>query len=586
MKKQLLLSTLLLANINSVFAESKVLVLDGNSDYLNLSSHSTNLIFSSPATIEFWLKPNFDHKTSSLGGTIWSISDGNALGFGERFEIRYGQTSTTVSNERISIVHARNATQTIYSLLDTGTYTNEWHHYTITCSGTAWTLYVDGVLQTLVLASASSSFAGDYGESFSPETYTNIGIRQLSTTEYDLNGSLDEIRLWNVVKNQNEIQASYNLSLLGNETNLVGYWNFDDNTANDVTANNYDATFVGNSAIQTDTEIFPEPGYNLLEPVNGDTVGTLNIKFDWSNAPTDSFALGSQIFYKLEVGFDSSFATGSGANFLNADSLTNSEYETDYVATLQSILTYLDTLIDTTTSINFPKYTNQTNGFVYPAIPLYWRVLAFAGSDSLSANQTGFFNYKLGTFDLFAPFDSTNYQTAPDSISFSWEQVGSSVNTAYVLFLAKTLSFEDYFVLPVADTNASQSDVVYDFSEADTLAEGNYYWLVVAVTGLVGGTDYEVELSKQILYFSIGDTTTVIPDVVNDLKIEATATSIQLTWTAVTNATSYNVYKSGSPNEIYLTTNLIGNTATNSYTIDTSSGVLTGGYFVVTSVSN
>ena len=46
-----------------------------------------------------------------------------------------------------------------------------------------------------------------------------------------------------------EIQASMDSTLTGNEDGLVGYWNFDDGTAKDLTANGNDGEFKGDAKV-------------------------------------------------------------------------------------------------------------------------------------------------------------------------------------------------------------------------------------------------------------------------------------------------------------------------------------------------
>ena len=49
-------------------------------------------------------------------------------------------------------------------------------------------------------------------------------------------GCLDELKIWNVVRTPSQIQSGLYSKLTGTESGLVGYWNFDDETANDLTA--------------------------------------------------------------------------------------------------------------------------------------------------------------------------------------------------------------------------------------------------------------------------------------------------------------------------------------------------------------
>jgi len=62
-------------------------------------------------------------------------------------------------------------------------------------------------------------------------------------------GVIDEVRLWNVARTEAELQSTMNSALSGNEEGLVGYWNFDDGTAKDLTTNENGGEFQGNTKI-------------------------------------------------------------------------------------------------------------------------------------------------------------------------------------------------------------------------------------------------------------------------------------------------------------------------------------------------
>jgi len=73
-----------------------------------------------------------------------------------------------------------------------------------------------------------------------------IGFR---TDKFWFSGVMDEIRIWNFARTQEEIQGTMNTTLTGNEKGLVGYWNFDDGTANDLSPNGNDGTLFGDAHI-------------------------------------------------------------------------------------------------------------------------------------------------------------------------------------------------------------------------------------------------------------------------------------------------------------------------------------------------
>ena len=51
------------------------------------------------------------------------------------------------------------------------------------------------------------------------------------------NGWIDEVRIWNCVRTEKQLRTTMNKPLTGISPNMVGYWNFDDATAIDLTAN-------------------------------------------------------------------------------------------------------------------------------------------------------------------------------------------------------------------------------------------------------------------------------------------------------------------------------------------------------------
>jgi hypothetical protein len=65
----------------------------------------------------------------------------------------------------------------------------------------------------------------------------------------DCSGEIDELRIWNIARTQEEIKASMHTTLKGDDAGLIGYWNFDNGTAKDRSNNRHDGTLIGNAAI-------------------------------------------------------------------------------------------------------------------------------------------------------------------------------------------------------------------------------------------------------------------------------------------------------------------------------------------------
>jgi hypothetical protein len=117
----------------------------------------------------------------------------------------------------------------------------QWHHVAATrdASGNVL-LYIDGIqdgsgVDTLAFLN----------------TNTSIGERTLGN-DGSFEGDMDEVRIWNLVRSQGDIQSTMNQELIGTESGLIAYYNFNqgipggDNTSitilNDSTSNGYNGT--------------------------------------------------------------------------------------------------------------------------------------------------------------------------------------------------------------------------------------------------------------------------------------------------------------------------------------------------------
>ncbi|HBK23231.1 MAG TPA: hypothetical protein DDZ60_12190, partial [Planktothrix sp. UBA10369] len=76
-------------------------------------------------------------------------------------------------------------------------------------------------------------------------------------------GYIDEVRIWNIVRTEQQIQESFNKLLTGKEPNLVGYWrlsNISGNKVTDLTGNGLDGIIHGNPTSQLiDNPLFTTP---------------------------------------------------------------------------------------------------------------------------------------------------------------------------------------------------------------------------------------------------------------------------------------------------------------------------------------
>ena len=84
-----------------------------------------------------------------------------------------------------------------------------WHHVTVTTTGSAWALYIDGTPETLVVGAGSNT--GQWFNDLLAGTHVvRLGRMQWNTsTNYYLNGNMDEVRVSSVARSASWIATEY-----------------------------------------------------------------------------------------------------------------------------------------------------------------------------------------------------------------------------------------------------------------------------------------------------------------------------------------------------------------------------------------
>ncbi len=128
------------------------------------------------------------------------------------------------------------STQTASGLITVG----EWHHVAAVMDRVAGTLrvLVDGVQQASI-----TNLRKNPASSNANPLYLGTSV-EASSNHASLVGSMDEIRVWNVARGNEDIVATMNAQLVGNEVGLVAYIKADEDggdVAADGTGNGHDA---------------------------------------------------------------------------------------------------------------------------------------------------------------------------------------------------------------------------------------------------------------------------------------------------------------------------------------------------------
>jgi gliding motility-associated-like protein len=228
------------------------LEFDGD-DYIQGSASGSSLDVSGNNTITMnaWIKPN----ANSNGGTIFSYWPNGLNGSVitncsypnvpvHQYMLKLGSNNTiyflgSACNVNVNQFEQGEANVTVETLSP-----SEWHYVSMTYDTQTIKLYIDGNL------SYTHIVTGTFDQYNLGEYY----IGSDNGTDR-IEGHLDNINIWNTALSQSEIQNYMNCPPTGNESGLVGYWNFEEGsgtTALDITANGNNGTING-AAYSTDT---------------------------------------------------------------------------------------------------------------------------------------------------------------------------------------------------------------------------------------------------------------------------------------------------------------------------------------------
>lgn len=197
--------------------EGRGLMLNGTNSYLKLNSGSSVVADKeTDYTIELWFKGDKGNRDATLlasgraDGTDWGGSENLFfLGF-ENGELTY-----------------RNNGQTLKASGDW--LDNNWHHVAVSANRMTdrIQLYTDGMLNIYAPATEYGQIAAGYiytGVTPVAENGTNVNVEKY------WNGSLDDVRFWNLYKNEKAVATGMNRKLDGKEMGLMGYYPFEKHT--------------------------------------------------------------------------------------------------------------------------------------------------------------------------------------------------------------------------------------------------------------------------------------------------------------------------------------------------------------------
>jgi len=381
-----------------------------------------------------------------------------------------------------------------------------WTHVAGTYDGSKLCLYINGNLVS------QSAYSSDIGAG---ATGLYIGGH---TSQY-FNGLIDEVRLWNVVRSQGQIQASMNQILTGSETGLVGYWPMDADYTTDAglkavadkTANHNDLL------VQYDAKLvaFPQgvqPQLPISIPTYSDWYAVTGIKFssglNISGWPTPTISMLTKPSGMVLTG-DSLFWTPQAYQskwnevFMQANNNSNSRNKRFWV--------YVDQLTKAQNQISLDvSYTGNLGGMGKYAKGLYYKSLNglysanFSLVDRLTQKFAGcLYNYGDSAFvpiDVFTTVSSRfpGFTAFRNTLVDSNEKNRMGVQVVQTIHSSTATNDDKYAILEYQVTNQSGTTI------PDLFAQLTADFDIGVSSNNLGG--YDPTLKLTYLYESGGAT--------------------------------------------------------------------------------
>ena len=214
MKKYILVIIVL---ISFLFCDDHSINFDGQNDFVIIPDNAA-LDLTNNYTLEAWI---FPESFSWLAGIISKYQTSAANGYMLRLTSQAPYTGLGF-DEKITNTGVLSA--------------NQWHHIAAVNDNGQRRLYINGSL-TSISGSALSVIPNS----------DPIRLGSDYSSRY-FDGRIDEVRIWNIARNLEEIISSMDSSLTGQENGLLAYYNFDEGSGiilNDLTGNGHNGTVVG-----------------------------------------------------------------------------------------------------------------------------------------------------------------------------------------------------------------------------------------------------------------------------------------------------------------------------------------------------
>ncbi len=396
------------------------LSLDGIDDFIDIPDKvATVLGNNSNLTMEAWIKPDYINQTQSLA-SLFSIN----TNFGFNTILITIDNATSELAGKIRVLDGTN-NQNNYDIVSPKLTNNEWVHIAYTLNGITGTLYFNGEkigqhTQTRALATTDYwSFGQEYDAGKSKGNFAKVVV--------------DELRIWNDARTQDEIRTNMFQKLNGDESGLVYYLPLDETVAtsasNKSSRVNDDTIIVGNAEWVSETHPYG-------------TVITGNEGWRMMSVPVSGVSYGEILDTLWTQGFTGADKTNGNSNVLvwdeSSKAFNSISNATDMPAAGSGFITYVydDDNYDDSPD-GFPKVirtdSTQYSGTISPT-------LTFTDSGNLASDGWNLVGNPYGAtidWDASSGMTSTNL----DASFYVWSDSASGGTGAYLSWNGSTGTF-------------------------------------------------------------------------------------------------------------------------------------------------
>ncbi|MEM5539755.1 LamG-like jellyroll fold domain-containing protein [Olleya sp. AS48] len=387
---------------------------------------------------------------------------------------------------------------------------NTWYHVVVSYDYATQTLklYKDGIL----IDSNNNVPA--------PINGNDIHIGSYNDASNLFNGSIDEVRIWNVVRTEEQINGSKNCELQGDETGLIAYYNFNEGldanenaaftTLNDATINTNNGSLT-NFALTGNTSNWlagsPIVSGSIV-PSEASVSSPVNYTQNDSATPLTATlgANGSELlWYTAETGgvgsaiapTPSTMTTGSTSYWVTSANANGCESErTEIVVNVLEPATHLNfDGIDDYVNINIGTFTTQNFNYTHE----FWFKTTSANSTIFNFSDTGMPNS--------GGFNKTIYLQNGNLVSYVYNNTEN--------YITSTATFNDnnwHHVTEIVTFSERRLYVDGTLIGTDTsFSNQNFGYIVLGASNLTPGVYFEGEIDEVRIWntaLSIDDVNT------------------------------------------------------------------------------